>query len=168
MDSSNYLQIVVPTSDTAMCRKKSIHINMYICDAIWFSQFYSINQVYNTRCKTKIEVKNGSQFIGVLPLPLSGILLYPRLPPSSPLSLFCQCSTKIGWVLFILLSGERHCENQVSWFSTQRLNTKTWPMVSNLHLSIHNPVYPNHKANKAARDLPKNICFDTTGLFVNG
>lgn len=81
MDSNNYLQIVVPTSDTAMCRKKSIHINMYICDAIWFSQFYSINQVYNTRCKTKIEVKNGSQFIGVLPLPLSGMLLYPRLPP---------------------------------------------------------------------------------------
>ena len=98
---------------------------MYICDAIWFSQFYSINQVYNTRCKTKIEVKNGSQFIGVLPLPLSGMLLYPRLPPSSPLSLFCQCSMKIGWVLFILLGGERHRENQVSWFSTQRLNTKT-------------------------------------------
>ena len=125
MDSNNYLQIVVPTSDTAMCRKKSIHINMYICDAIWFSQFYSINQVYNTRCKTKIEVKNGSQFIGVLPLPLSGMLLYPRLPPSSPLSLFCQYSMKIGWVLFILLGGERHRENQVSWFSTQRLNTKT-------------------------------------------
>lgn len=36
-----HFQIVVTTSATTTCKKKSIHINMYICDAIWFSQFWN-------------------------------------------------------------------------------------------------------------------------------
>ena len=51
---NTHFHIVITTSAVTTWRKKSIQINMYIWDAIWFSQFWKNESRFNKNsCRTK-------------------------------------------------------------------------------------------------------------------